>query len=207
MFYEIILGEWTKADDGNLFTNTNDLVLKTKGKPAYANVQDHVLEVETENDRFGVAISNARDGSKSAKLTLKKVRTELLFKLKILFKAMELNVTEPESYYLTAGLKVRAKPVRERTPLEKPDLDYFVRDVLSGTARGKVKILPKGVTQLAVEYSYDGGATWHNGTYSAGKIFLLANLTPKTTVTVRVKFLGTFRRQSDWSGTMEVFVL
>ncbi len=207
MLLEIIFSDWTKADDGNLFANTNGLVTKTKGKPAYANVQDQVLEVEAENARFNVASDNAKDGSKSAKTTLEKVRTELLFKLKILFMMMELNVNEPESYFLNAGLRVRAKPVRERTPLERPELDYFVRDVLSGTVRGKVKNFPKGVTQLAVEYSYDGGTTWHNGTYSAGKIFKLANLTTKVTVTVRVKFLGTHGRQSDWSETREVFVL
>lgn len=205
--FTILISEWTEASDETLYTNTNDVVLKTKGKPAYADEQDQILEIETQNAAFGLAISNASGGSKSAKATLKKVRNELLYKLKIFFRMLELRVDEPESFYLNACLNVRRKPVKDRSPLHQPELDYFVRGVLSGTAAGKVKHLPKGFTQLAIEHSYDGGQTWHNGTYSAGKLFKIYGLTPRTTVTIRVKFLGTHQRESDWSNTLEVFVL
>jgi hypothetical protein len=205
--FTINFSQFRDASDATLSKDVDDIVLKTKGNATYTDEQPQILLAEAANGKFKIAMSNASDGGKSFRELLDAARKELLFELNVLCRLFNTKVNEDITFFLNAGFTVKKSPVRDRNPLEKPLLDYFVRDVLSGTTRGKVKNFPKGVTQLAIEYSYDGGQTWHNGTYSAGKLFKLGNLTPKMTVSVRVRFLGTFQRESDWSDAMEVFVL
>lgn len=204
--YSIYVTDFTGASSADLFKAVNDVVLKMKGKPAYPDEQAQVLVVETSNAAFGQAVSDANGGGRASINNRKLARNALLVQVKLLIRQMELHVDADMSFFLNAGFKVWKTSVRERVPLEAPALILLERGVLSGTVSGKVMNLPKGFTQLAVEFSYDN-ITWHNGTYTAGKKFLLSGLTPKQNVSVRVRFNGSFQRQSDWSNIREVFVL
>ncbi|MBK9013851.1 MAG: hypothetical protein IPM82_07070 [Saprospiraceae bacterium] len=69
-----------------------------------------------------------------------------------------------------------------------------------------MKKFPKGVLNIAIEYSADGGLTCQNGTYSTGLKFTLAGPTPRTDYLIRVIYHGTFQRISNSSKPVPVYV-
>lgn len=193
--------------DAELLKFAREVVTLMKGKAKYTDEQAQVTAVEAQIEVFQVASDKAAEGTTTFINDSVKQREDLLAKLVVLTKLLEVHTTEEEAFFTEAGFKVRQKPVRSNAPLPSPVIDDVQRDVLSGSIRGEVKDFPKGVSQIAVEHSNDNGSTWYNGTYSTGKRFKLEGLTPRKEYLIRTCYVGTFQRRSDWSETKSIFVL
>ena len=203
----LILLDFKKYSDEDLLAFGEDFGTRMTGKPRYAGEQTQLGITQTSLGAYKLAYSNASDGGRSLRDIREAQRNAFLAEVMLLVRLMETHTTEDITFFTEAGFKVRNKPVKEEGPLPKAALDYVKLGIKSGTVIGKAKKLPKSVVQIAVEYSTDNGVTWHNGTYSSGKKFLLEELTPRMDYLVRICYLGTRQRTGDWSKPLPVFVV
>ncbi len=205
MFY--ILLSFKRLLDAELLKFAREVVSLMKGNAKYTDEQSQVTAVEAQIEVFQVASTKAADGTTAFINDSNTQREDLLAKLVVLAKLLEVHTTEGQAFFTEAGFVVRQKPVKSDAPLRMPVIEDVLRDVKSGSIRGMLKDFPKGVRQIAVEFSEDNGITWRNGTYSTGKRFKLEGLVPRQDYLVRVRYVGTFQRMSDWSEAKQIFVL
>lgn len=205
MVHSLLLA-FKKANDSELSVFAADVVSKTAGNDRYAAEQTQVEAVNAAQQVFEQAIYRASDGGRSLILIRRNKRVELELELSKLAKMLELHVDETADFFTETGFELRKKAVSNRGPLDQPVLRALRQGVLSGTLEGEVENFPKGVRQIGVEFSTDG-QSWRNGTYSTGKRFVLENLNPKLEYKVRIKFIGTYQRKSDWSDPLSAFVM
>lgn len=203
----IVLRKHNEMTLDELRAHGNNVVDATYKKPDYEGVATEADSVQVRYNEFDAACAAAANGGKSLTEVKQAKRTALLEALDALGTALQLTVKEDLSYITNAQYQYRSQPVKSSEPLPDPTQAYVMAGVLSGTVVGKVADLPKGVKSVAVEYSDDNGLTWKNGTYSTGKKFTLAGLSPRKDYLVRVVYHGTFQRTSNPSKPLPVFVL
>ena len=206
MGYIIMLG-FKKFDDAKLLAYAKNVVAKTLGVPRYAAENAQVVLVETATTDFQTAVQNASTGDRVLISIRRDKRLVLTNELGLLAMKLELHTDEDESFFIGAGFEVRSKPQKHLLPLPAPSLKYVRQGTMSGFVDGEATDFPPSVTQIAIEYSSDGGLSWNNGTYSTGKRFRLENLAPRAEYKLRVSYQGTRQRMSDWSEPMGIFVL
>jgi hypothetical protein len=192
---------------GEIEEFSQQIILKIDGVTRFADLQLQIEIVKEKLGIFTIAVAEATNGGKlltQAKIIAKK---ELIRELNSLRDLVKVFAKGEVTYATEAGFTLRAKSVRSNLPFLKPMPEYVKRGTLSGTVKGEVRDMPKGATELAIKYSYDGWVTEHNGTYSSGKKFVLEGLEVKREVEVKMAFHGTFQRQSDYSDAIRIFVL
>jgi hypothetical protein len=62
------------------------------------------------------------------------------------------------------------------------------------------------VVKTALEISQDNGLTWKNGTYFTGRKHIVKNLPTRKDLLLRVRSLGTYSRESDFSTPIAAFL-
>ena len=65
----------------------------------------------------------------------------------------------------------------------------------------------KRVVKNALEISQDNGETWKNGTYFTGRKYLVKNLPVRKDLLLKVRSLGTYSRESDFSVPINAFLV
>lgn len=202
-----ILLDFKKFSNAELQVFAENVVEKTKAVPAYHDEQAQVLIVETATTAFATAIIEAstRDHVKIEIRDQKRVVLEN--ELVQLAKLLQLHIDKGEDFYLAAGFQVRKTPVKHLNPLPRPVLRYVKQGVKSGSVDGESSDWPASVKEIAAEYSVDNGLNWVNSTYSTGKRFTMEGLVPRAEYFIRISYLGTHQRRSDWSEPVGVFVL
>lgn len=65
---------------------------------------------------------------------------------------------------------------------------------------------PSMVVKNALEFSEDNGEAWKNGTYFSGKTYVMNNFPRRKDLLVRVKSLGRYSRESEFSIPLSVFL-
>lgn len=66
--------------------------------------------------------------------------------------------------------------------------------------------VPRLVVKNGVEWSDDQGKTWHNGTYFSGKKGIVKNLPIRKDLLLRVRSIGAYDRESDFSIPISTFL-
>jgi hypothetical protein len=206
MFYTIILN-FKKQTAALLLIFVNFVVKQMKGNPTYLDLALQVDTVESANTVFSDALTAAGTGDYNNVTVMRQKRKLLEDEVTVLARMLELTRNPDITFYTYPGFEVRRKPTRNLMPLNKPVIKFLKQGVLSGSLDGEVVDYPEGVTQLALQYSLDGGISWNNGSYSSGKRFSLANLTARNSFLVRACYHGSNKRMSDWSEPMALFVL
>jgi len=202
-----ILLNFKRFSDNDLLAFAIDIVDNMKNNAAYAPEATRVNAVDTALQAYNLAVAKASDGGR----TLKNIRTEkkllLLQELDLLATQLSMYVDKEPSFFTATGFRLRKTPGKYDGPLPKAVLKYLKRGEKSGTVDGETLGFPESVKEIAVEYSFDKGTSWKNGTYSTGKRFTVNNLPIKQDCQIRVCFLGTRQRKGDWSEPMNVLGL
>ena len=183
------------------------VISKTDSVTRYVDLQAQVDIVKPSYLTFIDSVTAATHGGKLLTQAKLKAKNELLITMEDLAALAKVFAKGEESYATEAGFDLRKKAVRSNSPLERPELNYLKRGVLSGSIEGEIKNFPKGANEVGIKHSYDGWATVKNSIYTSGKKFNIENLEVKKDVEIKVCFIGTFQRKSDDSDPMSIFVL
>lgn len=184
-------------------------VLKcTKGNTAYPTLQELVAELEPPVQEFGDILIAARNKG-LAEVAAKNEAQQNLIKLLDNIVA-ELEKTGPSSrkMIIHAGFSVQEPEGRfSGNVLPSPQ----IVSVLSEGKKGELRMVlvdafPRAVRTHAIEYSLDQGKTWGNITYNTGNRFTLNNLPRTDEIWIRVKSLGSGRKESEWSEPVRIAV-
>lgn len=133
-----------------------------------------------------------------------------------------LNRITEYAYYITGAtiytpeiiVKSGFVPTSTARTRQNPDLSLaapFALKVQLGTSSGEVKLSfsledPRKVLKNALEWSDDNGLTWNSGTYFTGKRYLIKGLPVRKDLLLRVRSLGTYSRESDFSVPIAVYL-
>lgn len=204
-----LLLDFKSGSDAELISTTQIILVRTKGKERYAAIAANVEKVELAYNNFIVAVSNAINSVPEQKTERDKSRIMLEVELEALGNACIQNSNGDPTYVTDANFKLRSdKPKQSRAPFSKPEWDYLVRGIKSGTAKGSVKSLPKGAVGVLPQWRISGDTgAFTIGNPSAGIRFLLEDLPPMAKVDVQVRYYGTWNRQSDWSQPLPIEII
>lgn len=208
MYEIIVMLDFIRAQDDSLLKFLEVVLTRMKGNARYAKEQDQVLAVETDFNAFTKCLADCSNGGKALIQLKNEQRKVLEASARKLAKLVEIDADGPD-YVLEAGFKLHAKSQQNRAPFPAPTIEYLGRGTLSGTIEGFSSDFLPGVKQIAAEWRgvSDPTGEWNNGVYSTGKKFQLKDLPPRTDVEVRIRFIGTYQRESDPSAAVPVFVL
>ena len=109
-----------------------------------------------------------------------------------------------------SGFESRAKVAHRSSPNLELSAPYAL-NVAFGKTAGEIILtysleMPERVVKNGVEWSDDAGTTWHNGTYFSGRKGILKNLPTRKDLLLRVRSLGSYLRESDFSTPISTFL-
>ena len=109
-----------------------------------------------------------------------------------------------------SGFESRTKVTYRSSPNLELSAPYAL-NVAFGKTTGEIILtysleMPEKVVKNGVEWSDDAGATWHNGTYFSGRKGVLKNLPTRKDLQIRVRSLGAYLRESDFSTPISTFL-
>ena len=184
-----------------------DVFTRMSTDTKYQAYSDLVRTLGEEVTAYKNILEQSQDGARRnlvVKAALKKTILDLLDQIVL---QLTSDHDGTELWAIDAGFSPLRIEKRQAKEIGRP----YGLEIVPSTATGEVKIRFRTqstarVYSNAVEYSYDEGATWHNGTYGSSRGIRITGLEPRREVLVRVRSLGSAGRVSDWSDVVRSYV-
>ena len=179
---------------------------------------DKYKDLAVDVEKLGALVLNyhqlvkaAQLGDRSIITEKNQLRKELLMQLERIAKRLEYRYEGADNWIVDSGMELLNDRV-QRTSIQTIAPPFNLKVENSKGRNGELLISFKtpniglAVTH-AVEYSYDDGQTWNNGTYGSSRGIWLRNLVPDTRILVRVRSVGRRQEMSAWSEVVKTLVL
>ena len=186
---------------GNVFN-------RMSAAPEYQSMATSIQDLDTKTEAFISAMEQAKDRSIYNISAKNKLYAELIAALDRMVILLMVDYTGDDAWFTNAGFVAIKNRQRSQIILEAPKDLEVIQKGQSGEVVLKFKVpAPNQVVTNAVEYSYDNGETWNNGTYGNGrKGVVLSGLMVRQEILVKVRSLGRADRKSAWTNPVLVYL-
>lgn len=209
VLFKIRRSAWTQLPQHSLPNYANNVFNSMDGQLAYASLQPKVDVLQTKSVALTAALDNLPTGNHADVVAKDNAIKELLAAFNDLANGVEAAATT-EMFVLRTGMELWKTPVSHLGEL-LPVTDLVAEsNGLLGQVLLKFKCPTdqrQQVNTFAVEWSDDALVTWHNGTYENSERITVSGLPNRKDIYFRVRCIGTRGRSSQWSATVETFVL
>jgi hypothetical protein len=183
---------------------------RLKENPAYSTLSKEADLLDTTQQAFAVALVNAADGGRDARILKNQLLQSLQTQLDEISLLVDRLAQGNPALVVQAGFDLRVvnTGARSVSVLAPP----VAMRVASNGRIGEVQVQlsdaqPELVRQHSIEYSTDGGQTFQNGHYDSRMRFTLRDLPREKNLMLRFRALGRGDVKSAWSEPVAVAVL